>query len=153
MLTISPNRLFEFPVGGNHDVPKRKKVHPRELLGPLEAQVMAAVWRHPGLSGIEATTLVNDKRDTPLSPRTILTVLRRLEAKGFLSHVVDGRAYRYTAVVPESDFVEWHARRCDHRSPQALRRRRRHLRSPRGPVGRPRRPCPPRRASRALPWA
>jgi len=99
-------------VGGNHDVPKRKKVHPRELLGPLEAQVMAAVWRHPGLSGIEATTLVNDKRDTPLSPRTILTVLRRLEAKGFLSHVVDGRAYRYTAVVPQSDFVEWHARRA-----------------------------------------
>ena len=49
-------------------MPKRKKVHPRELLGPLEAQVMAAVWRHPGLSGIEATTLVNDKRDTPLSP-------------------------------------------------------------------------------------
>ena len=73
---------------------------------------MAAVWRHPGLSGLEATDLVNDKRDTPLSARTILTVLRRLEAKGFLSHVVDGRAYRYTAVVPESDFVEWHACRA-----------------------------------------
>ena len=73
---------------------------------------MAAVWRHPGLSGLEATDLVNDRRDTPLSPRTILTVLSRLEAKGFLSHVVDGRAYRYTAVVPESEFVEWHARRA-----------------------------------------
>ncbi len=93
-------------------MPKRKKVHPRELLGPLEAQVMAAVWRHPGLSGVETTTLVNDKRDTPLSPRTILTVLSRLEAKGFLSHAVDGRAYRYTAVVPECEFVEWHAQRA-----------------------------------------
>ena len=58
------------------------------------------------------TTLVNDKRDTPLSPRTILTVLSRLEAKGFLSHAVDGRAYRYTAVVPECEFVEWHAQRA-----------------------------------------
>jgi predicted transcriptional regulator len=73
---------------------------------------MASVWRHPGLSGAEATTLINGNRDTPLSPRTILTVLSRLEAKGFLSHVVDGRAYRYTAVVLESEFVEWHAQRA-----------------------------------------
>jgi predicted transcriptional regulator len=73
---------------------------------------MASVWRHPGLSGLETTDFDNDKRNTPLSPHTILTVLSRLEGKGFLSHVVDGRAHRYTAVVPESEFVERHAQRA-----------------------------------------
>jgi predicted transcriptional regulator len=73
---------------------------------------MTAVWRHPGLSGTEATALINEARSTPLSQRTILTVLRRLEAKGLLSHVVDGRAFLYTAVVPENEFVDWHAQRA-----------------------------------------
>ncbi len=73
---------------------------------------MATVWRHPGVSGAEATELINGMRDVPLSPRTVLTVLSRLEAKGYLTHVVDGRTYLYTAVVLEEDFVTWHAARA-----------------------------------------
>jgi BlaI family penicillinase repressor len=73
---------------------------------------MATVWRHPGVSGAAATDLVNEKRDAPLSQRTILTVLSRLDAKGYLNHVVDGRTHLYTAVVPEREFVAWHAERA-----------------------------------------
>ena len=91
---------------------KRRKTRPADLLGPLEAQIMSTVWRNPGVSGAEATELINDKRDVPLSPRTVLTVLSRLEAKGYLAHVVEGRTYLYTAVVREEDFVAWHAERA-----------------------------------------
>lgn len=91
---------------------RRKRTRPADLLGPLEAQIMSTVWRHPGVSGVEATDLINEKRDVPLSHRTILTVLSRLDAKGYLTHAVDGRTYLYTAVVPEDAFVSWHAERA-----------------------------------------
>ncbi len=91
---------------------RRKRTQPADLLGPLEAQVMATVWRNPGVSGVDATDLINEKRDVPLSHRTILTVLSRLDAKGYLTHVVDGRTYLYTAAVPEDEFVAWHAERA-----------------------------------------
>lgn len=91
---------------------RSKKVQLSQLLGPLELQVMRAVWRHPGISGADATESINMARDRPLSQRTILTVLSRLDAKGYVTHVVEGRAYRYTAIVPEREFVVWHARRA-----------------------------------------
>jgi len=91
---------------------RRRKTKPADLLGPLEAQIMATVWRHPGVSGVDATDLINQKRDVPLSHRTILTVLSRLDAKGYLTHAVEGRTYLYTAVVPEGEFVAWHAERA-----------------------------------------
>ena len=94
------------------DLAKTRKTKPADLLGPLEAQIMATVWRHPGVSGVDATGFINKKRDVPLSHRTILTVLSRLDAKGYLTHVVDGRTYLYTAVVPEGEFVAWHAERA-----------------------------------------
>jgi len=73
---------------------------------------MVTVWRHPGVSGVDATELINKKRDVPLSHRTILTVLSRLDAKGYLTHVVQGRTHLYTAAVPEDEFVAWHAARA-----------------------------------------
>ena len=91
---------------------RRKRTQPADLLGPLEAQIMATAWRHPGVSGVDATDLINKKREIPLSHRTILTVLSRLDAKGYLTHVVEGRTYLYTAVVPEGEFVAWHAERA-----------------------------------------
>jgi len=91
---------------------RRRTTQPADLLGPLEAQIMATVWRHPGVSGGAATDLVNKKRGVPLSHRTILTVLSRLDAKGYLTHEVDRRTYFYTAVVPEREFVAWHAERA-----------------------------------------
>jgi len=61
-------------------MPRRKRVEPAELLGPTEAQVMAALWRRPRIGGMEAARLVNEERaDDPLSFRTVLTILTRLQ--------------------------------------------------------------------------
>jgi len=91
---------------------KAKTVAPADLLSPLEAEVMAVVWRHPRIDVEDATALVNAKRARKLSERTVATVLRRLDAKGYAAHEVEGRAFLYTAVVPEDQFVAWHGRRA-----------------------------------------
>ena len=104
---------------------KRKKVKPEDLLGPTEAQIMAVLWKQSGIGGIEAAKLLNEQRDAPISFRTVLTILARLERKGFVEHTVEGRrgraepddtsqsrAFRYRAVVPADEFVQWHADRA-----------------------------------------
>lgn len=91
---------------------KAKTAAPADLLSPLEAEVMAVVWRHPRLGVADATALVNAKRARKLSERTVATILRRLDAKGYAAHEVEGRAFLYTAVVPEDQFVAWHGRRA-----------------------------------------
>ena len=130
---------------------KRRKTRPADLLGPLEAQIMSTVWRNPGVSGAEATELINDKRDVPLSPRTVLTVLSRLEAKGYLAHVVEGRTYLYTAVVREEDFVAWHAERAIRALRQRYGCRHDHFRTGGRRSRRPRRARAPRRSPRSAP--
>lgn len=91
---------------------KTKTAEPADLLSPLEAEVMAVLWRHPRLDVGDATALVNAKRPRSLSERTVATILRRLDAKGYAAHTVEGRAFLYTAVVPEEQFVAWHGRRA-----------------------------------------
>ena len=73
---------------------------------------MAVVWGAPGISGAEATEAVSSGRDVPLSQRTIVTVLTRLDAKGYLTHTVDGRSFRYRAALSEAELVERHARQA-----------------------------------------
>lgn len=85
---------------------RRRKVESADLPGPLEAQVMAVLGRHPGVGGMDASRLVDERRAVPLSFRTVLT---RLEAKGYVRHVVEGkRTFHYSAVVAEEEFG-WHA--------------------------------------------
>jgi len=73
---------------------------------------MAVVWKHPGVDVTDATGFVNDQRPKVLSERTIATVLRRLDAKGYVTHGAKGRAFLYTAIVPQREFVMWHGRRA-----------------------------------------
>lgn len=60
-------------------------------LGELEAEVMRLLWRHGSGSAEEVRAWV----ERPLKDSTIRTVLRRLEEKGYVSHSVEGRTYRY----------------------------------------------------------
>ena len=91
---------------------RRAGTTPADLLSPLEAETMAGVWRAPRCRVEDATVLVNDRRARQLSERTVATILRRLDAKGYATHEADGRAFRYTAVVPEEAFVAWHGRQA-----------------------------------------
>jgi len=65
-------------------------------LGELERAVMKIVWAHSPLSA-EA---VREKLRRELKETTVRTVLRRLEAKGYVTHKVENRAYIYEAIEP-----------------------------------------------------
>jgi BlaI family transcriptional regulator, penicillinase repressor len=64
--------------------------------GELERAVMNIVWTQGPLS----SEAIREKLDRKLKEATVRTVLRRLEAKGFVSHAVENRTFIYTAAEP-----------------------------------------------------
>jgi BlaI family penicillinase repressor len=70
------------------------KVRPRNL-GEVEQLVMDYVWSHgPSTSEACREALASSR---PMKDSTIRTVLRRLEEKGFLTHIIEGRTFIYKA--------------------------------------------------------
>jgi BlaI family transcriptional regulator, penicillinase repressor len=65
-------------------------------LGGLERDVMQLVWAHAPITA----EVVREKLARRLKESTVRTVLRRLEDKGYVEHVVDGRTYVYHAAQP-----------------------------------------------------
>jgi predicted transcriptional regulator len=64
-------------------------------LGELERQVLHLVWEH----GPSTADWVQKALTRPLKESTVRTVLKRLEAKGHLTHTVDNRTFIYQAAV------------------------------------------------------
>jgi predicted transcriptional regulator len=63
-----------------------------------ELDVMAVLWRN----GSGTVTEVRDALDDSFAYTTVLTVLRTLEEKGFITHIAEGKAHRYLpAVTPD----------------------------------------------------
>jgi predicted transcriptional regulator len=62
-------------------------------LGELEHEIMQVVWQH-GPIHAEA---VRERLGRQLKEATVRTVLRRLEAKNYLSHTLDNRTFVYSA--------------------------------------------------------
>src|SRR5215218_4910266 len=60
-------------------------------LGDRELEVMTWLWAN----GSGTVAEVRDGVDDPLAYTTVLTILRNLEAKGFLRREDEGRAHRY----------------------------------------------------------
>lgn len=60
-------------------------------LGDRELDVMAVLWE----IGSGTVGEVRQRLPARLAYTTVLTILRNLEAKGYLSHTVEGRAHRY----------------------------------------------------------
>lgn len=64
-----------------------------------EADIMQALWDH-GPSVVEAVrTAVDDE----LAYTTVQTILRTLEAKGYVAHHEEGRVHRYYAKVTQEE--------------------------------------------------
>lgn len=61
------------------------------LVGERELDVMAVLWE----LGSGTVTEVRDKLPVDLAYTTVLTILRNLEEKEFVSHKSEGRAHRY----------------------------------------------------------
>jgi predicted transcriptional regulator len=70
----------------------------RRGLSPLEHEVMAIVWR----DGTATAEEVGAALSKPLTNPTVRTLLRRLEAKGYLRHTVRGRTFVYVPKVGET---------------------------------------------------
>jgi predicted transcriptional regulator len=56
---------------------------------------MAVLWQH----GSGTVAEVRDGLDDELAYTTVLTILRTLEDKGFVTHVAEGKAHRYLPAV------------------------------------------------------
>ena len=60
-----------------------------------EADLMAVLWEHGSSTVAEVRAGLTDD----LAYTTVLTILRTLESKGYVTHDADGRAHRYSAAV------------------------------------------------------
>ena len=62
-------------------------------LSNREAEIMAVLWEQ----GPSTVAEVKDRLSDELAYTTVLTILRNLEAKGYVGHQAEGRAHRYLA--------------------------------------------------------
>ena len=85
-----------------------------------ELDVMNILWER----GNGTVAEVKDALHDPLAYTTVLTILRTLEAKEFVDHEEEGRAYRYFPVVEKDEARETHLARLLNKlfqdSPEAL---------------------------------
>jgi len=66
-------------------------------LANREAEIMAVLWEQ----GPSTVAEVKQKLSDDLAYTTVLTILRNLEAKGYVSHEAEGRAHRFTPRVKQ----------------------------------------------------
>jgi predicted transcriptional regulator len=69
-------------------------------LGRAEQAVMDHVWSNGPVTAEACRTALAGA--WPMKESTMRTVLRRLEAKGFVTHETDGRAFVYRAAQPRA---------------------------------------------------
>lgn len=74
-----------------------KKKLPEIRLGRLELQIMNIVWDKGKATVHNVKDAISRGRKPAYS--TILTMMRKLEAKGYLEHNVDDRTYVYHATI------------------------------------------------------
>ena len=66
-------------------------------LGDRELDVMAVLWE----IGSGTVGEVRERLPAKLAYTTVLTILRNLEGKGYLSRIAEGRAHRYASRVAQ----------------------------------------------------
>ena len=69
----------------------------------LQLDVLRSLWRAGRASVGEVQQALAERRS--LAPTTVATLLRRLEKRGLVTHVRDGRQYIYSASVSEEEVV------------------------------------------------
>lgn len=74
------------------------KINSEIRLGRLELQIMNVVW-DKGKATVHDVKNALSRRKPAYS--TILTMMRKLEAKGYLEHEVDGRTYVYRPLISQ----------------------------------------------------
>jgi predicted transcriptional regulator len=67
----------------------------RIVLADREAEIMEVLWDAGPLTVSEVKDRVADE----LAYTTVLTILRNLEGKRYVTHVAEGKAHRYSALI------------------------------------------------------
>jgi predicted transcriptional regulator len=74
-------------------------------LGPLEQRVMTHLW-HVGPATVgDVLDALNEAAGRKLAYTTVMTILVRLDEKGFVGRTLEGRHFRYAAVFPEEELA------------------------------------------------
>ena len=68
--------------------------HDPAELGELERAILELIWEH-GVQNADQVRGQLVQQNRPLKESTIRTVLRRLEAKGYLAHSIENRTFLY----------------------------------------------------------
>ena len=74
------------------------------VLGPLEAEVMEAVWDGGDTTVRDVYATLSRRRD--IAYTTVMTTMTRLAAKGLLVRDASGLAHRYRASVTREDYAK-----------------------------------------------
>ncbi len=81
----------------------RRKHSLSDVLGPLEAEIMDAVWDTGEVTVRDVHSALNATR--PIAYTTVMTTLGRLTDKGLLRRIEDQPAHRYTAIVSREQYA------------------------------------------------
>jgi predicted transcriptional regulator len=73
------------------------------FFGELEARLMAILWARGNPTTVREL-LEELKADRPIAYTTVITVVERLRAKGWVTRERSGRAYCYTPTLAEHEF-------------------------------------------------
>lgn len=82
-------------------------------ISDAEFEVMDVIWKHAPISTNEITDRLTTSKDW--SPKTIFTMLMRLEKKGAIIHRKEGRVFVYTPCVKKSDYLAIESRNLANR--------------------------------------
>ncbi len=69
----------------------------KPALSELENKIMGLVWQHGEVTAEQVRNALESS--SPIKDSTVRTILRRLEEKGYVQHVTEGRAYVYSPTV------------------------------------------------------
>ncbi len=78
---------------------KQKKLPEIKQIGDLEADIMSVVWEKGRVTVQEVLEALAPNRS--LAYTTVMTVMSRLAEKGMLNREKEGRAFVYSAAVPQ----------------------------------------------------
>ena len=76
----------------------------KKQLTKSETQVMKALWELPGSQGYSSEIMASLPEPKP-APTTLLTFLKILKDKGFVSSVKKGKAHLFTAIVKREEYM------------------------------------------------
>ena len=77
-------------------------------ISDAEFEVMDVIWKYAPISTNEITDRLAKTKDW--SPKTIYTMLSRLEKKGVITHEKESRVFVYAPCVQKRDYIEAESR-------------------------------------------